>query len=106
MDMVSLFFPQNNDIVVTAKFPDISDGTGIVTEFWYKDNRFVSDIDPTSTNYQSEMVRGDDNVWYSEFDIPATDNTIPGAFWWRVDAVDTLNKRMTASAGTLIVEAV
>lgn len=106
MDMTALFFPQNNDIVVTAKFPEITDGTGIVTEFWYKDNRFTADSDPSSTSYQAEMIQGDDSVWYSEFDIPAADNLVTGAFWWRVDAIDAQNKRMTASAGTLLIEAV
>ena len=106
MDMVALFFPQGNDVVVTAKFPDIIDGTGITAEFWYKDNKNTPDDDPTTVMYTSAIVQGDDQVWYSEFTIPATDNEVTGAFWWRVDAIDSFNKRRTANCGTLLVEAV
>lgn len=106
MDMTALFFPQNNDIVVTARFPEITDGTGVTTEFWYKDNKTTPDSDPTSVSYQSILARGTDDVWYAQFNIPATDNEVTGAFWWRVDAIDTLNRRMTANCGTLLVEAV
>ena len=106
MDMTALFFPQGNDIVVTAKFPDIIDGTGITAEFWYKDDKGTPDDDPTTMTYTSTMIQGDDEIWYSEFTIPAADNEVTGAFWWRVDAVDAFEKRRTANCGTLLVEAV
>ena len=106
MNMTALFFPQNNDIVVTAKFPEITDGTGVTTEFWYKDSKDVPDSDPTSVSYQSVLSHGTDNVWYAQFNIPAADNEVTGAFWWRVDAIDAENRRMTANCGTLLVEAV
>lgn len=106
MDMTALFFPQNNDIVVTAKFPDIIDGTGITAEFWYKYDKTTPDDDPSTSTYTSAMSQGDDQVWYAEFPIPADDNAVAGAFWWRVDAVDSFNKRRTANCGTLLVEAV
>jgi hypothetical protein len=106
MNMLALFFPQNNDIVVTAKFPEITDGTGVTSEFWYKDDKTTPDSDPTSLSYQSTLVHGADNVWYAQFNIPATDTGVPGAYWWRVDAIDTSHRRMTANCGTLLVEAV
>lgn len=106
MDMTVLFFPSGNDVIVTATFPEITDGTGVTAEFWYKDNRYVPDSDPTSLSYQSSLFQGTDGTWQSQFDIPATDNSVPGAFWWRVDAIDSLSNRRTANCGTLLVEAV
>jgi len=106
MDMTALFFPQNNDIIVTAKFPEITDGTGVTAEFWYKFDKMTPDGDPTTSTYTSNVTLGDDHIWYSEFVIPASDNAITGAFWWRVDAIDSFNHRRTASCGTLLVEAV
>jgi hypothetical protein len=106
MNMTALFFFQNNDIVVTAKFPDIIDGTGITAEFWYKNDKNTPDDDPSTIMYTSSMSQGGDQIWYSEFTIPAADNADTGAFWWRVDAVDASDKRRTAGCGTLLVEAV
>lgn len=106
MNMTALFFPQGNDVVVTAKFPDIVDGAGITAEFWYKDDKTTSDDDPGTLSYSAPLVQGDDQIWYSEFDIPGTDNIDTGAFWWRVDAIDSFSKRRTAGCGTLLVEAV
>jgi hypothetical protein len=106
MDMTALFFDLNNDIVVTAKFPEITDGTGITAEFYYKDSQTTPDDDPDTLVYQSGVTLGDDGVWFSTFEIPATDNDEAGAFWWRVDAVDVDNKRRTAQRGTLLVESV
>jgi hypothetical protein len=107
MDMTALFFHQNNDIVVIAKFPDISDGSGIVTEFWYKEDRFTLDTDPSTRTYSgTTLVLGTDGIWTSQFSIPASDNALTGAFWWRVDAIDAQNHRRTAQCGTLLVEAV
>jgi hypothetical protein len=106
-DTTSLFFYQNNDIVVIAKFPDITDGTGVTTEFWYKDNKFTADTDPSSTMYVGDALTvGTDGIWFTQFHIPATHNALTGAFWWRVDAIDTQNHRRTAQCGTLLVEAV
>jgi hypothetical protein len=107
MDMTTLFFPQNNDIVVTAKFPDFTTGAGIITKFWYKNNKFTADSDPTSISFTgTTLTQGTDGLWFSTFSIPAANNVMTGAFWWRVDATDSLNKRRTAQCGTLLVEAV
>jgi hypothetical protein len=106
MDMTALFFAQNNDIIVTAKFPDIIDGTGITAEFWYKADKTTPDDDPSTSTYTSNMIQGDDEIWYSQFSIPADDNAASGAFWWRVDAIDSFSQRRTAGCGTLLVEAV
>lgn len=105
MDMTALFFFQNNDIIVTAKFPEIVDGTGVTAEFWYKPDKSTPDSDPANLTYTSNVIQGDDAVWYSQFQIPAEDNMIAGAFWWRVDAIDALSNRRTAGCGTLLVEA-
>lgn len=108
MDGNVLIFPRNNDVVVTARYPDISDGTGSNSVFYYKDNRYVSDDDPSTQMYQAPIVDDPDNpgATMSQFTIPADDNLITGAFWWRVDCVDSLNSRRTAQCGTLLVEAV
>lgn len=108
MDGQVLFFPQNNDVVVTARYPDISDGTGSHSEFYYKDNRYAADSDPTTQMYQAPIETDPDypGQTKSVFTIPADDNLITGAFWWRVDCVDSLSTRRTAQCGTLLVEAV
>jgi len=107
VDKTALFFPQNNDIVVTAKFPDIGSGSGVTTQFWYKDNRETSDTDPTNNMYAgSPLTAGTDGVLFTQFDIPSEDNQLTGAFWWRVDAIDALGNRRTANCGTLLVESV
>jgi len=107
MDMTALFFPQNNDIVVTAKFPDITTGAGITTKFWRKNDKNTPDSDPSSKSYTgTALSQGTDSIWFSQFTIPSVDNSSPGMYWWRVDAVDATNKRRTAQSGPLLVEAV
>ena len=107
MDMTALFFRRNNDVVVTAKFPEMTTGAGITTQFWYKDDKYISDSDPTSHVYTGTVLtQGTDGLWFTQFAIPATDNEVTGAYWWRVDAIDATNKRRTAQCGTLLVEAV
>lgn len=108
MDGQVLIFPKGNDIQVTARFPGISDGTGAHSEFYYKDNRYVADNDPGTMIYSSAIDPDPDNpgATMSTFHIPAADNVVTGAFWYRVDAVDSLNTRRTTACGTLLVEAV
>lgn len=108
MDGNVLVFPQNNDVVVTARFPDINDGTGSHSEFYYKDNRYKDDTDPTTQVYTAPIENDPDypGATMSVFTIPSEDNLITGAFWWRVDCVDSLSTRRTAQCGTLLVEAV
>jgi hypothetical protein len=108
MDGQVLLFPQNKDIVVTARYPDISDGTGSHSEFYYKDSRYTADNDPSTQMYSAPIEQDPDNpgATMSQFTIPADDNLITGAFWWRVDCVDSLNTRRMAQCGTLLVEAV
>jgi hypothetical protein len=107
MDGQALVFPQGNDVIVTARFPQISSGAGMTSEFYYKDNRYVSDTDPTTQVYSSGITDDPDNpgATMSQFTVPATDNEVTGAFWWRVDAIDSTGARSTAAAGTLLVEA-
>lgn len=108
MDQMGLVFPQGNDIIVTARFPSITDGTGMNAEFYYKGDRTTLDADPAVQVYSSSVVPDPDNLpaTFSQFIIPAADNEVPGAFWWRVDCIDTLNNRRTARCGPLLVEAV
>jgi hypothetical protein len=108
MDGQALVFPKGNDIVVTARFPEISSGAGMTSEFYYKGNRYIADSDPTTEVYTSSITAdpGNPGATMSQFRIPATDNGVAGAFWWRVDAIDSTGSRRTAAAGTLLVEAV
>jgi len=108
MDQTGLVFPRGNDVVVTAQFPDISDGTGMISEFYTKPSRATPDTDPSVQVYESDIVKDTDNAGQTlaQFDIPAGDTGVTGAFWWRVDCVDVLNKRRTANCGPLLVEAV
>lgn len=108
MDMVSLFFPQGNDIVVTARYAEISSGAGMTAEFYTKPDKTISDSDPSVMLYQSSVVADPDNLGatLSKFNIPSEDTQLTGAFWWRVDVIDAINNRRTANCGTLLVEAV
>jgi hypothetical protein len=106
MDQVGLVFPRGNDIVVTARFPEISDGTGATAEFFTKDDRETPDDD--AAVYQSSIVDDPDapGSTMSVFLIPSDDTGVTGSFWWRVDAIDSMTNRRTAACGPLLVEAV
>jgi hypothetical protein len=108
MDMQALFFPQNNDVVVTAQFPDISDGTGMSSEFYYKLSKTTPDDDPSTLMFTSTVDADPDNVGatMAQFPIPGTDNGSPAAYWWRVDVIDTFGNRRTTNCGPLLVESV
>ena len=108
MDQTGLVFPRGNNVVVTARFPDISDGTDMTSEFYTKPSRATPDNDPSVQVYESEVVTDPDypGQTMAQFDIPATDTGVTGAFWWRVDCVDVLSQRRTANCGPLLVEAV
>lgn len=108
MDMLALFFKQGNDIVVTARYPEISDGTGMTATFYVKDDKTTPDDDPSVTTYESDVVGDPDNLGatLSQFDIPATDTELTGAFWWKVNVTDVALKQRTANQGPLIIEAV
>lgn len=108
MDTTTLFIPLGNDITVTARFPEISDGTGMTSEFWLKPSKMTPDTDPSVSTYTSNIDADPDNVGatMAQFDIPSTDNLSAGALWWRVDIVDSINHRQTANAGPFMVESV
>ena len=110
MDTTGLVFPRGNDVVVTARFPDISDGTGMVSELYTKPSRETPDNDPAVKVYDSDVVNDPDNpgATISHFDVPSEDTGVTGAVWWRVDCVDVLGNRRTpeGACGTLLVEAV
>jgi hypothetical protein len=108
MDSEVLFLPQGKDVVVTARFPTISDGTGVTSELYYKDSRYTADTDPTTQVYTSQVQDDPDNpgATFAQWTIPADDNIVTGAFWYRVDCIDSLDTRRMAACGTLLVEAV
>jgi hypothetical protein len=108
MDQTCLFVPQGNDIVVTARFPGISDGTGMSSKFWVKPDRTTPDTDPAVSTYTSTVVADPSNIGatMSTFNVPSAENALPGAFWWRVDIIDSLNHRRTADSGTYMIESV
>src|ERR1700758_2886704 len=108
MDNQALYFPQGKDVTVTARYPGIPSGTGLHSEFYYKDNRYTADSDPSVQMYSAPIDPDPDNTGatMSVFDIPAADNGVAGAFWWRVDVVDSANIRRYVDSGTLLVEAV
>jgi hypothetical protein len=108
MDMYVLFFPQGNDVVVTARFPTISDGTGQTATFYYKNDKMTPDSDPSTITYQSDVVPDDGNpgATMSQFTVPSSDTQFPGAYWWRIDVTDSFDTNRTAGCGTLLVEAV
>jgi hypothetical protein len=108
MDQTSLFIPRGNDVTVTARFPDISDGTGMSSEFWVKPAKTTPDSDPSVSTYTSTVVADPDNAGatMAQFDIPSTETALAGALWWRVDVIDTLSHRRTANSGPLLVESV
>lgn len=107
MDITGIQFQQSNDIVVTASWPTIADGTGLLAEFYYKPNKYTDDEDPSVLVFESGLVPDPANPGQtiSRFNIPAIDNEIPGMYWWRVDGLDINGKRRTAAHGPLMVEA-
>jgi hypothetical protein len=103
-----LFFPAGNDVQVTVQYPNIPDGTGCQSEFYYKQDRTTSDTDLSTVVFTSLVIADPDNTGatMSQFTIDSEDNSMPGAFWWRIDFLDASDSRTTVGFGTLIVEAV
>jgi hypothetical protein len=103
-----LYFPVGNDITVIVQYPNIPDGTGFQSEFYYKQDRTTSDTDPTTVVYASPVVVDPDNAGatMSQFTIDSSDNSMAGAFWWKIDFLDASDNRTTVGFGTLLVEAV
>jgi hypothetical protein len=103
-----LFFPAGNDVQVTVRYPNIPDGTGCQSEFYYKADRTTSDTDPSTVVFTSLVVVDPDNTGatMSTFTIDSADNAMAGAYWWRIDFLDAADSRTTVGFGTLIVEAV
>jgi hypothetical protein len=108
MDQIGLVFPSGKDVTVVARFPDISDGTGMTAKFVTKPDRYTADTATSVRVYDSGVTADPDNpgATISKFTIPSTDTAVTGSFWWRVDCIDSLSKRKMANCGTLLVEAV
>lgn len=108
MDMLALFFKAGDDIVVTARYAEIADGTGMSATFYIKGDKTTPDTDPTVIKYDSNVVADPDNLGatLSHFDIPSADTQDTGAWWWKVRVFDPFNNARTASQGPLLIEAV
>lgn len=108
MDMLALFFKSGDDVVVTARYPDISDGTGMTATLYIKDDKTTPDTDSSVLTYDSDVVADPDNAGQtmSQFDISSADTQATGAFWWKVKVFDPFSNGRTANQGTLIIEAV
>lgn len=104
-DLQELSFPQRNDVVVTAVFTNVTDGTGATSEFYRKPDRATPDTDPSAIRYTASITQVN-NQWQAQFTVPAADNAVPGVSWWHVDAIDSSGHRKTAAAGPLVVGAV
>jgi hypothetical protein len=108
MEMLALFFKQGDDIVVTARYPEIPDGTGMTATFYVKDDKTTPDTDSSVLTYDAEVVADPDNMnaTLSQFIIPSEDTQGAGAWWWKVKVFDTLSNGRTANQGPLLIEAV
>jgi len=109
VQQMAMYFPQGNDIQVTAHYPNIPPGTaGAKSEFYYKTDRTVPDNDPTTKVYTAQVVDDPNNqtATMSQFLIPAADNGVVGSQWWRIDVIDQYSNRSTVGFGILLVEAV
>jgi hypothetical protein len=108
MDMIALFFKQGDDIVVTARYPEIPDGTGMTATFYIKDDKTTPDTDPTVLTYDSDVVADPDSpdATLSQFSVPSADTQDTGAWWWKVRVFDPFNNVRTANQGPLLIEAV
>lgn len=108
MDMLALFFKQGDDVVVTARYPDIPDGSGMTATFYIKDDKTTPDTDATVLTYDADVVADPDNLGatLSNFTIPSEDTQVAGAWWWKVRVFDPFSNVRTANQGTLLIEAV
>jgi hypothetical protein len=108
MEMLALFFKQGDDIIVTARYSEIPDGTGMTATFYIKDDKTTEDTDPSVMKYDSNVIADPDNVGatLSKFDIPSADTQSTGALWWKVRVFDTFSNARTANQGPLLIEAV
>lgn len=106
--MLAFYFPQGNDIAVTVYYPEVADGTGASSKFYYKKSRETSDTDPTTITYTAPIVNNPDSTGtcMSVIDIPAADNAVSGSFWWRIDAIDSTGDVSTVGYGALLVKGV
>jgi hypothetical protein len=108
MDMTALFFKQGDDIVVTARYAEISSGSGLTSTFYIKDDKTMPDTDPSVMTYDSNVIADPDNAGatLSQFTIPSADTQATGAWWWKVRVFDPFNHVRTANQGPLLIEAV
>ena len=108
MDMAALFFKRGDDVVVTARYPTISDGTGMTSTFYIKDDKMMSDTDSSVLTYDSDVIDDPDNTGatLSQFKIPSEDTQASDSLWWKVRVFDAVGNVRTANQGPLLIEAV
>jgi hypothetical protein len=108
MDMLALFFKRGDDIVVTARYPEISTGTGMTATFYIKNDKTTDDTDPSVLTYDSSVVADPDNLGatLSNFSIPSEDTQDADSLWWKVRVFDSVGNVRTANQGPLLIEAV
>ena len=108
LTMDNLLFQAGKDVVVTARFPGISNSSGMTATFYIKADRVTPDTDSSVQKFSAAVVADPDNVGatMSQFIIPAADTNTPGAWWWRVDVTDSTGKTRTADYGPLLIQAV
>jgi hypothetical protein len=108
MDMTALFFKRGDDVVVTARYPEIPSGTGMTATFYIKDDKTTPDTDPSVLTYDSNVVADPDNAGatLSHFNIPSEDTQAAGSLWWKVRVFDPFSNVRTANQGPLLIEAV
>ena len=108
LQMPNLLLQQSKDVLITARFPDMSDGTGMTSTFYIKYDRITPDTDPSVQSYSSSIINDPDNAGatMSQYIIPAADTGMTGVYWWRVDRTDATGKIKTWNYGPLIIQAV
>jgi hypothetical protein len=108
MEMLTLFFKQGDDVVVTARYPDIPDGTGMTATFYIKGDKTTPDTDSSVLTYDGDVVADPDNegATLSQFKIPSEDTQVTGSSWWKVRVFDPFSNARTANQGPLLIEAV
>lgn len=108
MEMLALFFKQGDDIVVTARYAEITDGSGMTATFYIKGDKTTDDTDPSVIKYDSNIIADPDNVGatLSVFNIPSEDTQDTGAWWWKIRVFDPFSNVRTANQGPLLIEAV
>ena len=105
---------QNNDETVTITITDPTQPlqageeapfnlTGSTVAFIRKATQSTPDTDSSFKSYTATITNAAGGI--ASVSIPATDNTVAGTTWWRVD-VTSGGKKLSPNYGALLVTAV